>query len=134
MRAIAALAPGPGLEIGTFLDRIKQNDLGGVWYAGGFSLVLMMFAPVLFLTRAALGEIWDTRPSKKEGFFRFTGCTATLLLVLYQLALPTSAARFAVSEPLVCASIGASLSVMQGVWRRALITALLGIASARRLG
>jgi hypothetical protein len=78
MRAIAALAHGPGLEVGTFLDRIRLNDLRGVWSAGGFGLVLMMFAPVLLLTRAVLGEIWDARPSKKEGFFRFTGCTATL--------------------------------------------------------
>jgi 4-amino-4-deoxy-L-arabinose transferase-like glycosyltransferase len=125
---------GPGLELGTFLDQIRQNDVPGIWAAGGFGLGLMMFAPALFLLRALLAGIWDMRLSKEEGFFGFTGCTATLLFVLYLLILPTSQARFTVAEPLACASIGASLSVMQGIWRRALMIALLGIASAQTAG
>jgi hypothetical protein len=53
MRAHVSLVHGPGLEFGTFLDRIRQNDVRGAREAAGFGLVLMMFAPALFLIRAA---------------------------------------------------------------------------------
>ncbi len=130
MRMIAANAPGPGLALHAWVSDAVHLRVRDLWSSGGSAQFFLLAAPLVFAVIAVPAARTRNVPAPAIGFFWFTGACASLLLLMYEFAIPYSLARLTAGEPIALVSLAASLTVASPILRRSglVLAALLAVA------